>query len=108
MEVSGKVVRVMPTQVVSEKYQKREVHIVTSEQYPQHLSIEFAQDKCALLDSIQVGTEVQIDINLRGREWNDPKTGTTKVFNTIQGWKITSNAAAPVATNQTQDDGLPF
>ena len=106
MEVTGKVKRIGATQVVSDKFQKREIHIETLEQYPQILSIEFAQDKCALLNSIQAGAEVTIGINLRGREWFNPQ-GEVKVFNTIQGWKITSKATA-AATPQSDDDGLPF
>ena len=66
---------------------KREVVITTQEQYPQHLLIEFIQDRCELLDSFNVGENVKISINLRGREWENPE-GEIKYFNSIQGWRI--------------------
>ncbi|HAB28632.1 MAG TPA: hypothetical protein DCE27_13740, partial [Xanthomarina gelatinilytica] len=35
----------------------------------------------------QVGQQVKISINLRGREWTNPQ-GEVKYFNSIQGWRI--------------------
>lgn len=71
-------------------FQKRELVITTEEQYPQHVLIEFVQDKCALLDNLMEGHFVTVGINIRGREWVSP-IGKTKYFNTIQGWKIDRN-----------------
>ena len=68
-------------------FRKREVVITTEEQYPQHLLIEFIQDRCELLDSFKVGENVKISINLRGREWENPE-GEIKYFNSIHGWRI--------------------
>jgi single-stranded DNA-binding protein len=87
MEVTGLIKRISDTQKVSERFQKREVVVTTEEQYPQHLSIEFIQDKTSLLDSYREGDRVNIGINLRGREWTSPQ-GEVKYFNTIQGWRI--------------------
>jgi len=70
-------------------FQKRGCVVTTIEQYPQHILIEFTQDKCNLLSSFRVGEEVKIDINLRGREWVNPQ-GETRYFNSIQGWRISS------------------
>lgn len=128
MEVSGKVKAIFDKQTFNSGFTKQEVIVTTQEQYPQHLSIEFLQDKVSLIDSIQVGDDVKISINLRGREWTSPE-GVTKYFNSITGWrieKITSTAAdandynnlpptPPVNDNSyqetaadSQDDDLPF
>ena len=87
MEVQGKVKVVGAIQEVSATYKKRELVVTTEEQYPQHISIEFAQDKCDLLNTIAVGDTVKAHINLQGREWINPQ-GEAKYFNTIKGWKI--------------------
>lgn len=87
MEVQGKVKVVGASQEVSATYKKRELVVTTEEQYPQHISIEFAQDKCDLLNDIAVGDTVKVHINLQGREWINPQ-GEAKYFNTIKGWKI--------------------
>lgn len=73
--------------VGSSGFQKRECVVTTDEQYPQHILVQFVQDKCNLLSNYKAGDKVDIGINLRGREWVNPK-GETVYFNTIQGWKI--------------------
>ena len=40
-----------------------------------------------MLNSFQIGQNVKIGINLRGREWVNPQ-GETKYFNSVQGWRI--------------------
>jgi hypothetical protein len=87
MEVVGKVKFVGEEQSVSASFKKRELVVTTEEQYPQHILIEFAQDKCDLLNGLSVGAGVKVHINLRGREWVNPQ-GETKYFNQIQGWKV--------------------
>lgn len=71
----------------SNGFRKREMVITTEEQYPQHIMVEFVQDKTDLLNDFQAGQTVKISINLRGREWVNPE-GETKYFNSIQGWRI--------------------
>ncbi len=81
-------------------FRKREVVVTTDEQYPQHILIEFTQDKCDLLNNYQVGEPVKVSINLRGREWVNPQ-GETKYFNSIQGWRIEKpQAEAPQGYQQ--------
>ncbi|MCX7547029.1 DUF3127 domain-containing protein [Xanthomarina sp. F1114] len=88
MEVQGKIKLVGETQTFGNNgFRKREVVVTTEEQYPQHIMVEFVQDKCDLLNNFQVGQQVKININLRGREWTNPQ-GEVKYFNSIQGWRI--------------------
>jgi hypothetical protein len=125
MEVTGKIKMIDQTKEVgSAGFKKRDVVVTTDEQYPQHILVQFVQDKCDLLNSYQVGEAVKIDINLRGREWTNPQ-GETVYFNTIQGWRIAkvqaeapapqvppmpAAAAFPPATslNEEEPDDLPF
>ena len=124
MEVTGKIKWIDETKTYGNNgFRKREVVITTEEQYPQQILIEFIQDKCELLNNYQVGQNVKIGINLRGREWTNPE-GETKYFNSIQGWRIdalendSSNEMPPMPTptsfepaegeaNEVDDD-LPF
>ena len=124
MELTGKIKWIDETKTYGNNgFRKREVVITTEEQYPQQILIEFIQDKCELLNNYQVGQNVKIGINLRGREWTNPE-GETKYFNSIQGWRIdalendSSNEMPPMPTptsfepaegdaNEVDDD-LPF
>jgi len=124
MEVQGKIKMIGETQTFgSNGFRKREMVITTEEQYPQHILVEFIQDKTDLLDNYQVGQPVKISINLKGREWINPQ-GETKYFNSIQGWRIESqqedssgeippippmDAFEPVTDlNEEEHDDLPF
>lgn len=51
-------------------------------QYEEHLPIEFLKDATELLNDFAPGQDCEIDINLKGREWEG------KYFGSIQGWKI--------------------
>ena len=99
MEVKGKVKAVNPEQQVSASFVKRELIVTTDEQYPQHILIEFTQDKVDLLDHLDPGTPVTVSINLRGREWVNPQ-GETRYFNSIQGWRISRDQPAHTVTPQ--------
>lgn len=88
MEVQGTIKMIDETKSFgSNGFRKREIVVTTDEQYPQHIMIEFTQDKCDLLNNYRLGEMVKIAINLRGREWVNPQ-GETKYFNSIQGWRI--------------------
>ena len=107
MEVKGKIKLIGETKTYgSNGFRKREMVVTTDEQYPQFISIEFIQDKTDLLDNFKVGDEVEVSINLRGREWINPQ-GETKYFNSIQGWRITKiNTEAPQDVPPPVDDGF--
>lgn len=99
MEVTGRIKMIDTTKEVgSAGFKKRDVVVTTDEQYPQHILVQFVQDKCDLLNNFQVGENVKVDINLRGREWTNPQ-GETVYFNTIQGWRI-GKLQAEAAPNQ--------
>ena len=57
------------------------------------------------MNNYQVGQQIKVGINLRGREWINPQ-GEAKYFNAIQGWRIENLQqaapanAAPVAPAQ--------
>ena len=90
MEVQGRIKMIDETKTYGNNgFRKRELVVTTVEQYPQHILIEFVQDKCDLLNSFSAGQMVKVSINLRGREWVNPQ-GETKYFNSIQGWRVES------------------
>lgn len=119
MEITGRIKLINPTQEVSASFKKRELVVTTEEQYPQHILVEFTQAKVDDLNSFQVGEQVKVSINLRGREWINPQ-GEAKYFNSITGWRIEANAGNVPAGNATppfettsiaqvdDNDDLPF
>ena len=121
MELQGTVKKVFKTQTFASGFQKAELVLLTDEQYPQPISIEFLQDKIDLLNNVKEGESVKIGINIRGREWTNTQ-GEVKYFNSITGWRIEKISSDAPQGNFTEkpkekeaenpfaeeDDNLPF
>ena len=101
MEIQGSIKLIGNVQEISPTFKKRELVVTTDEQYPQTISVEFVQDKTDLLNKFEIGQNVKVAINLRGREWEHPQTEEIKHFNSLQGWRI------ELLGNSNSDDDLP-
>lgn len=108
-------------QQVSDNFTKRDfvATVDPTSPYPQHVQFQLVNTKCSLIDNINVGDNIDISFNLRGREWTSPQ-GEVKYFNTIDAWKITklnsgdnnstptNQNQSPVSNSSAADDDLPF
>jgi hypothetical protein len=101
-QVTGTILVINPTQVVSDKFSKREIVLTVGSEYPQTVPLQFIQDKCDVLNSYNVGDEVTIGFNLKGRAWTNPQ-GETKYFGNLEGWKISK-----VGGQAPESDEAPF
>jgi hypothetical protein len=127
MEVTGILKVKFDTNVVSERFKKRDfvLTVEPGSPYPQHVTFQLVQDKVNILDNFNVGDEVKVLFNLKGREWTSPQ-GEVKYFNTIDAWRMEKLSAGqsnsqqsnnagnmennnpPVFTSNSADDDLPF
>ena len=87
MELQGTVKKIGETQTFASGFQKRELILLTEEQYPQPIQIDFLSDKIDLLNNVSEGESVKVGINIRGKEWTNPQ-GEVKYFNSISGWRL--------------------
>ncbi len=135
MEIIGKIKKIMDTNVVSEKFKKRDFVVTTDYHtpYPQHILFQTIQDKCSLLDTLNANDEVKVLFNIRGREWTSPQDQQVRYFVTLEAWRIekvgegasnfqktssnttasTTNTAKATEVNtesdvQSSNDDLPF
>ena len=99
MDIKGKLLEIFDTQNVTNTFRKREFILEYAEnpQYPELLKFELIQEKCDLLNSFNVGQEINVFFNLKGRKWTDPK-GEVKYFNSMQAWRL-----QPVEEAQTSE-----
>ncbi len=110
MQITGTIKQMFSPETKSEKFTKQDVVVTdSSSKYPQDILIQFSNDKIKDLDKFKEGDQVEVSINLRGREWTSPQ-GEIKYFNTIEGWKITNvNGAASSSSEQANDNSdLPW
>jgi single-strand DNA-binding protein len=115
-ELSGSIKLIQEAKTFESGFTKREMVVIVEDgKYPQEINIEFVQDKVSLLDALQVGQNVTVTFDIRGREYNG------RYFNNLQGWKIAlvgdegaatvgeSVSSASSFTPDNFDDGdIPF
>lgn len=114
MEIKAKCHEVGATVQATESLKKREliVEYIENPQYPEYLKFECINDKCAMLDSLRPGDDIEVFFNLKGRPWTD-KTGKKSYFNSLQLWKVSvlgKVQAHPTTTTSSKpdEDDLPF
>ena len=115
MNIQGKLIEIFDTIQITETFKKREFILQDNKnpEYPEFITVELIQDKVSLLDNLNIGDEINVLINIKGRKWED-KEGNIKYFNSIQGWKIESENLNLNQDNNddnfNQDSGedLPF
>ncbi len=87
-KLRGRVKVIKDTTQITDTFSKREF-VVTEEDgmYPQDIMFELVQDKCSVIDGLNVGDEVEVSFNIRGREWTSPQ-GEVKYFNSLNAWRV--------------------
>lgn len=120
MEIRGKVHEVGALQKVSDSFAKRDLIIAYAEnpQFVEYIRFEATQDRCSIFDNLNVGEEVEVSFNLRGRPWTNTQ-GITTYFNSLVAWRVTKLASTGNPTSYSEyspvdnssgadDDDLPF
>jgi len=88
MKLNGTLKIKKDTQVVSEAFSKREfVLTVVDGAFSNDILIQLTKDKVTLINDINIGDLLEVEVNLKGKEWNSP-SGEVKYFNTIEAWKV--------------------
>jgi len=123
-EIKGKLLSLSATQIINEKFRKREFTLLVMENhngkdYENYIKCQAIQDRCELLDGMKQGTELKVSYNLKGFKWE--KDGKTNYGTNIEVWKIDkvsepqqAQYQQPQANNNGQgysqgsDDSLPF
>jgi hypothetical protein len=113
-KLNGTVIVKNETQVISDKFKKREFVIEKKETSPNGyefvdtIKFQLLQDKCNVLDAIAIGDEVTVSFNVKGNKWE--KDGKTSYFVNLDAWRIDKLTAAPPPTAPTSENptGLPF
>ncbi|MDX2248185.1 MAG: DUF3127 domain-containing protein [Bacteroidia bacterium] len=125
MNIKGTLHKKYDSVQVSDRFKKREFVLEYKDNplYPQYISFQLTQDRCDLLETYRPGDLLDVEFNLRGREWTSPQ-GEVKYFTTLEAWRLSpvqtttpSSAHEPSPTpppdalnvsDLQDDDDLPF
>jgi len=98
-KAEGKIEKIFDSETKGASFQVRQFVIEVSDgQYPQMVAFQLVQDKCTLIDDYSEGDMIEVDFDLRGREWNG------KYFTNLQAWRIgrASEGGAQSGSNEGQ------
>ena len=98
MDLSGTIKLINDVQTFDSGFRKRDFVITTKEQYPQDVLFQFVQDRCEILNDYNVGDEVTVFFDIRGREYNG------RHFVNLQAWKMEKVAGS----QQSAPEPPPF
>jgi hypothetical protein len=74
---------------VSESFSKREfVLTVVDGAFSNDILIQLTKDKVTLINNINIGDLLEVEVNLSGKCWVNPQ-GEEKYFNSLNCWKLT-------------------
>jgi hypothetical protein len=122
-EIQGKLIEKYDAQQVTDRFRKREFVLETRDnvganEFVETIKFQLTQDRCDLIDSINVGDDLKVSFNIRGRRWE--KNGQVSYFNNLEAWRIEA-AAQPdqgetppppgmddVPAEEEPTDDLPF
>jgi len=85
-------------------FKKREVILtIPDNKYPQPVAFEFQGERVDMPDKYEVGDEVCISFDLRGREHKE------RVYNTLNAWRITNlgGQGGRTATSASREQKSP-
>ncbi len=97
LEITGKLLEKYDTQVVSDRFKKREFVLELVDETPNgnftnYAKMQLVQNKTDLLDQFKVGDTVKATFNIKGNRYD--KNGTTSYFTNLDVWRLEPGGAA--------------
>lgn len=105
-EIEGKLIEKFDAQQVTDRFRKREFVLETREnvgtnEFVETIKFQLTQDRCDLIDNMNVGDDLKVSFNIRGRRWE--KNGQVSYFNNLEAWRV----EAAVQPQQGEDPPPP-
>jgi len=111
-EITGKLILKEDTQVVSDRFKKREFVIEVenerNQEWNDFIKFQLTQDRCDLLETISVNDLIKVSFNIKGRKWE--KDGKVNYFSNLEAWRIEKiqAVASDMPPEPVDDNDPPF
>lgn len=96
-ELEGTLIEKYDTEEVTATFRKREFVVETSETgaggrvFTETIKFQLTQDRCNLLDQLQLNERVRVSFAIRGRRWD--KGGKVSYFNNLEAFRLEAASA---------------
>ncbi|MDB4335024.1 DUF3127 domain-containing protein [bacterium] len=95
-EIVGKLIVKDDVVDISASFKKREFVIeVINERntdWNDFIKFQLTQDRCSLIDASNLGDEIKVSFNIKGRKWE--KDGKVNYFSNLEAWRVEAMAAS--------------
>jgi Domain of unknown function (DUF3127) len=87
-EITGTLIAKFDTQVINDKFKKREFAIETKDNsnYSNFVKLQLVQAKTEMIDGYNIGDEIKVSFDIRGNKWE--KNGVTNYISNLDAWRI--------------------
>jgi hypothetical protein len=97
-ELAGKLIEKFDIQEISDTFRKREFIVEKKDnqggmEFTDQIKFQLTQDRCSIIDNINIQDEIRVHFNIRGRRW--VKDGNVSYFTNLEAWRIEKIAEAP-------------
>ena len=97
-ELAGKLIEKFDIQEISDTFRKREFIVEKTEnqggmEFTDQIKFQLTQDRCSIIDNINIQDEIRVNFNIRGRRW--VKDGNVSYFTNLEAWRIEKIAESP-------------
>ncbi len=109
-ELIGTLIAKNDTQVISDKFKKREFVIETKDggNYSNFVKLQLTQAKVDLIDGYTIGDDIKVGFDIKGTRYE--KNGVTSYFTNLDAWRIgkaSGEASNSVSAGQFQAPPSP-
>lgn len=109
-EITGKLFLKEETNVISDRFKKREFVVLKEENnggsiFTEYIKFQLTQDKCALIDNVQLQDDIKVSFNIKGTKWE--KNGNVSYFNNLDAWRIEKASAETATASSTAKQSVP-
>jgi hypothetical protein len=91
LEITGKLIEKYDTQVVNDRFKKREFVLELTEEvngspYTNYAKMQLVQNKCEIIDRFNIGDTLKVNFNIKGNRYE--KEGRVNYFSNLDAWRL--------------------
>jgi hypothetical protein len=114
-ELTGRLIEKFEITQISDTFKKREFVVERVEntsggmEFKDQIKFQLTQDRCGIIDSMDIDDEIRISFNIRGRKWE--KDDRVSYFTNLEAWRIEKIAGTsegpPIPSAPQKEEDIP-
>ncbi|MBS1616253.1 MAG: DUF3127 domain-containing protein [Bacteroidetes bacterium] len=109
LEITGKLLEKFDTQVVSDRFKKREFVLEISDEvngnvFTNYAKMQLVQNKTEVIDRFEIGDMLRVNFSIKGNRYE--RDGKVSYFSNLDAWRVEkADANAPQNTGYSNNQG---